>query len=88
MFFKSISSLAMSASSSSKASSDLGRFSVNQPSEKRVGQDNFSLAKASAFNCSRTSLSIFLQNVNSKGLSELQESRCRFDIPFLIPTLR
>ena len=67
-----ISSLSFS-SSSFKASSDFGRFSLNQPREKSVGQDSFNFAKASAFSCSRTSLSIFLQNVNSRGLSELEE---------------
>ena len=60
------------SSSSCKASSDLGRFSLNQPKEKSVGQDSFNFAKASAFSCSLTSLNIFLQKVNSRGLSELK----------------
>ena len=63
------------SSSSCKASSDFGRFSLNQPREKSVGQDSFNFARASALSCSRTSLSIFLQKVNSRGLSELEEQQ-------------
>ena len=74
MVFISITSSLSFSSSSCRASSDLGRFSLNQPREKRVGQDSFNLAKASAFSCSRTSLSIFLQKVNSSGLSELNQT--------------